>query len=504
MRLACYLVLMAASAISCYRAAADDLGNRRARVWETVEYSLPNATWSANPFDLVASVTFTHARESRTTEIFFAGDNTWEFRFTGTRAGVWSFLTSSSDADLDGHTGAVTVGPRANTDMKGFLTHVGNKFALQHDDAGDLRGYLFNVYMNGHIVSRDFERLADPSVLDALLDDTQANGFDTAFIYLCHNWLKLGTLGHDEHDSVNPDLATFAILDTMIARAHARGMRWHFWAWGDESRKWTPHGLPGGINGEVDRRLQRYIAARLGPLPGWTMGYGFDLIEWTSEEGRNGWAEYLHEMMGWGHLLCTRGYPLRGIHDNITAYSGFGGRDLSTTRGGPVDFNEVVRHIDADPLRPSFYEERHSYLREGFKLDMDGTRRLRWWQAMAGGLGGFYGFYAGSTHPYPNPEQLRTFHTFWEGRFQLDMQRDSGMSDAWVLKTQDNKHIVLYEENADRVQVDLTGMKSGGKAIAVDTTQEYQEINLGELFPSQQIIKLPRKSDWAIAIGTNG
>ena len=480
-----------------------DLGARTVRMWDTADYAVANTTWSGNPFDLVATATFVHAQETRTTEMFYAGEDTWKFRFTGTRTGVWRFSTSSSDADLNGHTGTVTVEPRRNANTTGFLTHVGNKFALQHENADDLRGYLFNVYMNGHIVET-FTALSDSAKLGALLDDTRANGFDTAFVYVCHNWLKLGTLRHDEHDSVNPDLATFDILENAIAEARARNMRWHFWAWGDESRKWTPHGLPGGINGEVDRRLQRYIAARLGPLPGWSMGYGFDLIEWTSEEGRNGWAEYLHEKMGWDHLLCTRGFPLRGTHNNITAYSGFGGRDLSTTRGGPADYDEVVRHIDADPIRPSFYEERHSYLRDGFKLDMDGTRRLRWWQAMAGGLGGFYGFYAKSPHPYPNPEQLRTFQRFWEGRFDLDMERANALTDGCALKTPGIERLVLYKENADTIDVDLSGMPRPAGAVAVDTAKDYEEIDLGVLDARQQTLRLPYQSDWAVAVGAFG
>ena len=37
--------------------------------------------------------------------------------------------------------------------------------------------------MNGHIIGNDFKRLAEPEILDALLDDTQDNGFDTTFIY---------------------------------------------------------------------------------------------------------------------------------------------------------------------------------------------------------------------------------------------------------------------------------------------------------------------------------
>jgi Family of unknown function (DUF6298)/Domain of unknown function (DUF5060)/Putative collagen-binding domain of a collagenase len=497
-------VVLAVVALGSAGAMAGDLGERDATMWAPfVEWSVENPSWEGNPFDVVATVSFAHgvSGASHVTEMFYAGDTTWKFRFTGTRLGEWSFTTASDDPELNGHAGRVVVAPNPDPKIRGFLTHQGNKYAIQGKDADDLRGFLFTVYMNGHIIHTDFKQFGDQTTLGALLDDVQANGFDTAFTYINHNWLKLGVLRHDEHDSVNPDLATFDLLERLITTAHARGMRWHLWSWGDEARKWTPTGLPGGINGEVDRRLQRYIAARLGPLPGWTMGYGFDLIEWTSEDGRNGWADYLHEKMGWDHLLCTRGFALAGEHNNITSYSGFGGNDLTSTRCGPADYAEIVEDIDADPLRPSFYEERHSYKRDGFKLDMTGTRRLRWWEAMAGGMGGFFGFYNRSEHPYPNPEQLRTVHTFWEGRFLLDMARANALSDALVLKTPDNRHFVLYREDADAVAIDLSGMDGPQRAVAVDTTLEYAEVDLGQLDPTQQTLKLPRQSDWAVAVG---
>lgn len=495
------LGLAMASALGAHGA---DLGQRDTTMWTPhIEWSLNNSSYSGNPFDVVASVTFSHAGSgaAHATEMFYAGDDTWKFRFTGTRSGPWHFVTSSEDPELDGHTGTVTVTPNGDRNVRGFLTHVGNKFAIPHANAEDLHGYLFEVYMNQHILYTNFEAFADPALLDTVLEDARQNGFEIVFAHINNNWLKLGTLRHDEHNSVNPDLATFEILDRIITETHARGMRWHFWAWGDEARKWTPIGLPGGINGEVDRRLQRYIAARLGPLPGWSMGYGFDLIEWTTPEGRNGWADYLHQQMGWDHLLCTRGYHLNGKRNNMTSYSGFGGNDLTTTRGGPANFEEVCQHIDADPERPSFYEERHSYKREGFQLDMTGTRRLRWWQAMAGGLGGFYGFYQTSEHPYPNPEQLRTAHRFWKNRFALDLNRADALSDAHVLASSDHTRFVLYKEDTEAIQVDLAAMPGKQRAVAVDGAAEYKEIDLGELAPGKHVIKLPHASDWAVAIG---
>ncbi|MHC4751089.1 MAG: DUF5060 domain-containing protein, partial [Planctomycetota bacterium] len=491
-----------------------DFGDRAAFIWKCMEWSVENVSYSGNPFDVLARVTFSHpdSGEKRTTEMFYGGNSTWRFRFTGIRTGKWAFKTSSDVPELNGHSGSVTVTENPDRDIRGFLTHVGNKYAIQVRDDTDLQGYLFNVYMS---------RVEHPAFLDdfgsdlrevekktlAYLVEARENGFEIIFLHVNNNWFKLGARRHDEHGSAGPDPAAFGVLETILKTVHRAGGRSHIWAWGDESRRWTPRGVPGGINGKVDRRLQRYIAARLGSLPGWTMGYGFDLHEWTNTDALNAWAEYLHEHMGWQHLLCSRGYRLEGPRI-INSYDGFG-RDvpLATTAHGPQSYEEIVEDLNSDITRPHLYEERHSYKREGFNLDMDGTRRLLWWESMAGGMGGFFGFYPDSPHPYPNPEQLRTHYTFWhtKKRFMLDMQRTNNLtSGGYVLRVPSNTHYVFYSENTSSIRMDLTDMARVQPGIAVDTKKEYGEIEIGTLSNKEHVWKAPYRSDWTIAVGSFG
>jgi len=489
-----------------------DLGQRTSRVWETVEWRIDGIGYQGNPFDVSARVTFEHrgSGEKRTTEMFYDGQRRWKFRFTGTRTGQWTFGTSSGTTGLNGHRGTVSVEANMNSKIKGYVGSAGNKFTVQCKDGSDVRGYIFNVYMSriDHAAFLD-EFGADPGEAEkktrAYFADAMANGFEIIFIHVNNNWFKLGARKHSEHRNENPDPAAFEILERIIGTVHRLGGRVHIWAWGDESRKWTPRGLPGGINGEADRRVQRYIAARLGPMPGWTMGYGFDLHEWVKGEQVNSWADYLHEHFGWQHLLCARGQRLKG-EGNMHSYDGFGrGVALTTTSHGPADYSEIAEDLDGDKNRVHFYEERHSFRRSGFKLDMEGTRRLLWWETMAGGMGGFFGFYPDSAHPYPNPEQLRTHYRFWhdKGRFLLDMERANGLSDAgYVLKSADKKHYVFYEEDASSVRMDLSGMAGSQPAVAVDTKAEYKEIEVGALGARVQNWKPPYRSDWAIAVGS--
>ncbi|MFC1596983.1 twin-arginine translocation signal domain-containing protein [Planctomycetota bacterium] len=88
-----------------------------------------------------------------------------------------------------------------------------------------------------------------------------------------------------ESTMTDPDLRTFEALELLVTRTHEAGGLVHIWPWGDHSRSQTPRSLSGGIGGAVDERLRRYTAARLGPIPGWSMGFGFDLDEWVTAGG---------------------------------------------------------------------------------------------------------------------------------------------------------------------------------------------------------------------------
>ncbi len=544
-RLAFYLVLMAAAAISCYRAGADDLGNHRARMWEAVEYGLPNTTWSANPFDLVASVTFTHPKESRTTEMFYAGNDTWKFRFTGTRAGVWNFLTSSGDADLDGHTGAVTVGPRANTDMKGFLTHVGNKYAIMEEDIDHVEGYVYQVFMNQQDYEQQHEHssriLGHPGRANLIEDywhNTQDNGFDIYFFAVFYSWFRMGALSIDDFSGAGdprldqPDPVLFDTLEFAIKYAHERGGRTHIWAWGDNDRKQTPNHLGDGFRGQRHQRLIRYIAARLGPLPGWAMNFGFDTIEMpNAEEDGAWWADEMNGTMGWPHILTSRGWDNESF--GACSYAGFGGNpyDLKTSDKGPADYDEIKRHLETHVDKPSIYEERHTYNRwrcwptavpDPDRLGERGCRRLIWWETMAGGMGGFFGHFSerfnryGPFHPNGpcgyHPDSLkrvfRTHREFWKhGRLKLNMlpenHRVSGAT-GHCLAGADRKHFVFFVEDADSVTIDLSGMPGPQPVTSVDVNADYEEIFKGNLTAGIHTIELGTASDWALAVGQFG
>ena len=471
--------------------------DRRARQWAPfVEWGLENATFRGNPYDVVATATFVHegSGEKRTTGMFYAGEGTWRFRFTGTRAGRWTFATASEDPDLAGKKGTVAGEP--NPGVAGFVTKFGNKWGRLGTDRAFVPQLVMFAEPNGYY--------RKPKVIDAAIQtflvEHGFNGFHTP---VCGRWFDIDEQRSDRIRSrdPSPDPRTFEALELLITKTHAAGGMVHLWAWGDDSRRWTP--TRWGKNGTVDRRLQRYLAARLGPLPGWTMGYGFDLWEWVKEEDLRGWHRHLHEQLGWSHFLGGRAHKNR-----LTQICE--GLDYAGYEQHRPDYKTYVATIETRPDRPAFSEDRFrirpSTRYRDKDYDMARTRRGLWHSTMAGGVANIWGHLdrqsggVGSI-PYPKPHWIKTCSRFFRDRFRKDMRRDNGLTDGVCLTRPGRRHFVFYKEDAASIRMDLSAMAGPQTAVAVDALEPYAELDLGTLPPRRQTWKAPHKSDWAIAVG---
>jgi hypothetical protein len=388
-----------------------------------------------------------------------------------------------------------------------------SKFARQVGETG-LRGEAMHVYMNmreptetnpGFGINDSggwtpVNRWDEPSERASYIGQATDNGFNAIFLQMNAQWFEANVSEANQLSSTNPDRATFLALDELITEAHAAGVQVVIWAWGDDARKWTPNSAPlDGQNGSADRRLQRYIAARLGPLPGWSMGYGFDLEEWASEAEVQSWADFLHAQMGWDHLLWAR----QRTSDDLNVVS----NDLRPD-GNPADefYQMAVAELNNSQDRPVIFERRFGYRRDAV-WTAGKTRRAMWQFTLAGGAAGWFGFRAGSSvtapGPYPNPEQLQTHDAFWENRLLTNMERHNELAPdslAWALATPDLDHIVVYAQNTDHIRLDLNGIGAPLVAVAVDAKGAYLEIPAGQFDATTTHWDAPYTSDWALAI----
>jgi len=490
-----------------------DLGNRECRQWRPhLEWSVPNDTFEGNPFDVTATVEFVHSEsgEKRTTEMFHDGGHAWKFRFTGTRPGPWKFATRSADPELGGHHGTITVTP--NDHAFGFVTAAGNKWARPFGSRGELRAFTpqFVMYDNPGEFHGEPKKI-DDHIQTFLVE----HGFSGFHVPVLCRWFDLN---QERSEAIrgadpNPDRRTFEALETLIGKVHAAGGVVHLWAWGDEQRKMTP--IRWGINGKVDRRLQRYIAARLGPVPGWTMGYGFDLDEWVKPSELEVWRDHMHDHMGWPHLLGGRPAGPNSGTDHSQFRRWNQGLDYASYEHHRPTSEVYAAALEAFSDKPSFSEDRFrirqvaNYAAKDYSMET--TRQGLWRSSLAGGVANIWGNLIGPegsvdtnrvrSFPYPKPHWIKTYSEFFRDRFFVDMTRDDRLTDGACLKRSGGTYFVFYKEAAGSIRMDLSKMPGARPAIAVDTLKPYREIEVGTLSPKQHQWKAPYESDWAIAVG---
>jgi hypothetical protein len=144
----------------------------------------------------------------------------------------------------------------------------------------------------------------------------------------------------------------------------------------------------------------------------------------------------------------------------------------------------------------------------------DETRRGLWLSTMAGGVANIWGNLtrpdgeqvSGQSLPYPHPEWIRTYSDFFftHGRFAAMAERATGITDGVALRSADGQALIVYVEDVDSTEIDLSGLADASPAVAVDALAAYEETDLGSLAPEEQTVELPGASDWAIAIGDFG
>jgi hypothetical protein len=161
---------------------AADLGTKHGIQWSpAVEWTVANPAWSRNPFDVVATVEFTHdaTGATRRTEMFYAGARSWAFRFAGTKPGTWTFVTTSVDEDLRRHTGKVEIAPNPRVGVNGFLRRLGGRWGWEATEEVFVPQLVMWDYVaggNSPKLFHDKPELVDGKI-DEFLVDHGFNGF---------------------------------------------------------------------------------------------------------------------------------------------------------------------------------------------------------------------------------------------------------------------------------------------------------------------------------------
>jgi hypothetical protein len=392
----------------------------------------------------------------------------------------------------------------------GELTHFGNKWAWTGT------GEVFVPQLVMYATPPNF--YANPGKVDAdvrlFLETFGFNGFH---VFVSCRWFDIGEPDCRQAKGRDPDLdpRTFEALEMLIRKTYAAGGMVHLWMWGDEERGQTPSARDdwGGLDGPVSRKVEAAIAERLGPLPGWTLGYGFDLDEWVRAGEIHAWRDRLQRELPKFHFLGGRPQgPNNGKnHERYTAWNR--GLDYASYEHHQPRYATYVAALEANPDKPVMSEDRfrvlHSTDRKHYNPEQ--IRRGLYHSTFAGGVANIWGYLIdGGSHElgsaaFPNRGQLRTYFEFVRGRFLESMTRcasaSANPSRRSLCLGDESEHFLFYREDAARVELDLRDADANLPVIALDTKKPYAEVELGRYAPGRHQWDAPYASDWALAAG---
>ncbi len=392
---------------------------------------------------------------------------------------------------------------------RGELTHFGNKWGW----AGT--GEVFVPQLVMYATPPNF--YGNPGKVDADVRlYLETYGFNGFHVFVSCRWFDIGEPDCREAEGDDPELdpRTFEALEMLIRKTYAANGMVHLWMWGDEERGQTPSARDdwGGLDGPVARKVEAAIAERLGPLPGWTLGYGFDLDEWVEASEIHAWRDRMHDLLPGFHFGGRPQGPNKGRnHRRYAAWNR--GLDYASYEHHKPSYEVYVDAIESYPDKPVMSEDRFRVLPSSDRkhYSPEEIRRGLYHSTFAGGVANIWGHLKdGGSHelgsaPFPNRGQIRTHFEFVRGRFLEPMSRCS------AAKAKPNRrslclgaagaHYLFYKEDTERVELDLKEASAALPVVAVDTRKPYEEIELGSYAPGRHQWRAPYRSDWAIAAG---
>ncbi|MFP4190760.1 MAG: hypothetical protein ACLFU6_01695 [Candidatus Hydrogenedentota bacterium] len=347
--------------------------------WADFAVEAPGAASGVDKWDVKGSCTWTHdsSGAERTSLVWYSGrDDTYVYRFGASFEGRWRGVTSSPVEALDGLEFTADVQPSSNPRRTGWSGQISEKptaWARQQGPEGELAQRTPILVMMPS-VRHWYDDVSHMRSFVAEFNDN--HGFNGGHLStIGRGWFEAGSTGSLEGAPGTPDPRTFEALEAAAAEWSDRGGWLHIWVWGKGAGGDFNH-LPGGYDGAHSQRINRYIAARLGPVPGWSMGIGWDVEFWTNETQVEWWLDDLiPQLGGWHHWIGMRysdsdigegidpepanegQYLERGIRWNTLRPGGeqYAGWEHWRTETGD---SEIEAGLEAVPGRPMMSEDR--------------------------------------------------------------------------------------------------------------------------------------------------
>lgn len=515
-------------------------GGTDASIFDVIEFTETNTSASTNVFDVQADVTWSHATHADVvSQMYWVSTDTWRHKFCPPAMGVWTYNTvadgtgrTTNDSQLNGLSGSVNIAASGNA--RGFVVADGQRFAWQIGDESSANYKYFVPQMwRVRTGPDDFDAFPiggtgdgynTQAKRDAIFDEFIGPNSNHGF-----NGIHFGVQGLTWFDSTHelednsfsnsddePDPATFVIMETTFAQCHALGVYVGLWEFGDNTdnanpNQWTAGGQ--GQNGNNHNRLMRYISARLLTMPGVTLGYGYDLQEWTDVteiEARHQFYE--DHTTGIPLLLSARpGTPHSGTDFSATA-AWNANQSVASAEAWEPRHAEHVAMLAQFSTKPCYSEDNFRDVDSPEAKDWTQTeqRQGHWLTTMAGGVACQWmrlrnGTEVQRNYVFDNPEWFKTYFTFFDvnNRYGPNTLLDDSLSsNGHCLRASDFTTYVFYSEGVSSITIDLSDAPGNMTVISVDTVATYSETVEGTGFSatSGHVISPGSSSDWALYV----
>ncbi|MEN8848301.1 MAG: DUF5060 domain-containing protein [Akkermansiaceae bacterium] len=339
-----------------------------ARQWDVVDLSLRSKEKVAQKADVEFSATFTNdAGETQTAAGFYNGGDEYLIRFTPPSAGKWTYLTSSSLADLDAKKGDLSVSEARPGRKGGIVIDPKNPVNFRYENG---ESYYPIAFESDWVFALDAENPDDIPVTRKFVDTLASSGFNqivmNVFAYDV-KWKKdealqpefdygspkvfpfAGNNEEPDHSQLNIDY--FKRLDRVIAYLDEKGIAAHLMIYVWNKRVNWPE-----ANSEADNRYFDYVAKRYQAYPNlvWdiskeALGYGRDDVNYITSR-----IERLRKLDHFNRLITVHDYGYcRRFTKNV---------DFVSVQLWSSELYSVMRKVRADfPKKPALNIEHGGY-----------------------------------------------------------------------------------------------------------------------------------------------
>jgi len=255
--------------------------------WRRHTVSLTNPTFSGNPFELEVEATFTHSSTGTTVTLpgYYAGATTWKLGFMPTFTGEWTWMTSSSDPDLDGNTGSVQCIDSGNPGLLAADPDHPRKFKFADGPYVVPLAFRFDVFQEEGSLARFTE------IADFLKQDVRGHMLE----FTLRNEVFTDWIGRQF------DLALWDRLEERLEVLAERGLGVHIMFYSDDAQE-----PPWSGQSATEALLIRYTLARLAGYPVLLINSGIDITEYRSGSDIDWLGQQVRSLDPYGHPISSR------------------------------------------------------------------------------------------------------------------------------------------------------------------------------------------------------